>query len=100
MTHQHTEAKKHFPSKTKRGTLMEPLKLTGPHYMFCGTPAEEHWCTVDNNFPLKLPTALPQKYKCHVEQYNFLILHAGWVHLNHCTNKNVDHIKLIKKSIV
>jgi len=23
--------------KIKRGTLTEPLKLTEPHYMFCGT---------------------------------------------------------------
>jgi len=47
MTHQHTEARNHFP--TKRGTLTETLKLTKPHYMFCGTlglrgtPDEEHW---------------------------------------------------------
>jgi len=29
MTHQHTEARNHFPKK--QGTL------TGPHYIFCGT---------------------------------------------------------------
>jgi len=34
-----------------------------------------------NNFELRLPTTLPQKYKCHVEQYNFFIFQAGWVHL-------------------
>jgi len=35
MTHQHTEAKNHFSEKE------EPL--TEPHYIFCGTPVEEHW---------------------------------------------------------
>jgi len=34
--HQHIEARNHLPYK-KRGTLTEPLKLTQPHYMFCGT---------------------------------------------------------------
>jgi len=29
-----------------------------------------------------------------------LILHAGWVHLNGCTNKNIDHIKLINKKVL
>jgi len=24
---------------------MEPLKLQGPHYIFCGTPVEKHWPT-------------------------------------------------------
>jgi len=36
MTHQHTEAK--IISPKNRETLTEP------HYMFCGTPAEEHRC--------------------------------------------------------
>ena len=36
MTHQHTEAK--IISPKKRETLTEP------HYMFCGTPVEEHCC--------------------------------------------------------
>jgi len=46
MTHRHTEAK--IISPIKRGTLTEPMKLTEPHYMFCGTlgfrgtPVEEH----------------------------------------------------------
>ena len=44
MTHQHTEARNNFPWKNE-----EPLKLTWPHYMFCGTlayhgiPVEEYW---------------------------------------------------------
>jgi len=47
MTHRHTEAKIIF--SIKRGTLTKPMKLTEPHYMFCGTlgfrgtPVEEHW---------------------------------------------------------
>jgi len=36
MTHQHTEAK--IISPKKRATVTEP------HYMFCGTSVEEHWC--------------------------------------------------------
>jgi len=46
MTLQQTEAK--IISPKKRRTLMEPLKLTEPHCMFCetlgfgGSPAGEH----------------------------------------------------------
>jgi len=36
-------------SPEKRGTLTEPLKLTEPHYMFCGTPVEEHWFRVNKD---------------------------------------------------
>jgi len=36
MTHQHTEAKILTPEKRET--------LTEPHYMFCGTPVEEHRC--------------------------------------------------------
>jgi len=39
-----TVAKNKFP--WNRGALMEPLKLTEPHYMFCGTPVEEHCPTI------------------------------------------------------
>ena len=51
MTHQRTEVRNHF--LTKQGALAEPLKLTEPHSMFCGTlgfrgiPVEEH-CTKQN----------------------------------------------------
>jgi len=34
--------KQEILSPKKRGTLMEPLKLTESHYMFCETPVEEH----------------------------------------------------------
>jgi len=46
MTHQHTKAK--ILSPKKRGTLTEPLKLTEPHYMFCGTPVEEHCAKINS----------------------------------------------------
>jgi len=36
MMHQHTEAKIIYPKKQET--------LTEPHYMFCGTPVEEHCC--------------------------------------------------------
>jgi len=39
MTHQHTEAK--IISPKNRETLTEPHQV---HYMFCGTPVEEHCC--------------------------------------------------------
>jgi len=43
MTLQQAEAK--IISHKKRGTLMEPLKVTEPHCMFCGNPVEEHYST-------------------------------------------------------
>jgi len=46
ITHQHTEARNHFPQNRGPLTgplkLTEPSKLTEPHYMLCGTPVEKH----------------------------------------------------------